>query len=178
MIFILTHGEKNNIVMAKDVGYDLYEFIERFIPNRVQVLAAKPKLFFVQACRGNKLDAGQVIVPMLKRAGFDQTDSITEAEPYTHPSFADLLIAFSSHHGHYSFRNETGSWFIQDLCNVFMDSKKPADINEILTETNRRVAQRMSISEGVYDEKKQISGYYSTLVRKFLLTEKNIVDKK
>lgn len=104
MVFILTHGEKNNIVMAKDVGYDLYEFIERFIPNKVQVLAAKPKLFFVQACRGNKLDAGQLIVPSrMKRAGLDQVDSITEAEPYIHPSFADLLIAFSSHYGEFCY---------------------------------------------------------------------------
>lgn len=104
MVFILTHGEKNNIIMAKDIGYDLYEFIERFIPNKVQVLAAKPKLFFVQACRGNKLDAGQLIVPSrVKRAAFDQVDSVTEAEPYHHPSFADLLIAFSSHYG--SFLN-------------------------------------------------------------------------
>lgn len=103
MVFILTHGEKNNIVMAKDVGYDLYEFIERFIPNKVQVLAAKPKFFFVQACRGNKLDAGQIIVPQMKRAGFDQVDSITHAEPYIHPSFADLLIAFSSHYGQLIF---------------------------------------------------------------------------
>lgn len=77
--------------------------------------------------------------------------------------------------GHYSFRNETGSWFIQDLCNVFADSTKPVDISEILTETNRRVAQRKSFADGVYDEKKQISGYYSTLVRKFLIPEK-IVD--
>lgn len=77
--------------------------------------------------------------------------------------------------GHYSFRNETGSWFIQDLCNVLIDTKKPADINELLTETNRRVALRKSIADGVYDEKKQISGYYSTLVRKFLLPEKSVI---
>lgn len=59
-----------------------------------------------------------------------------------------------------------------------MDTKQPADINEILIETNRRVAQRKSIADGVYDEKKQISGYYSTLVRKFLLFEKMLIDNK
>lgn len=88
--------------------------------------------------------------------------------------FGGVIINIFSISGHYSFRNITGSWFIQDLCNVLIDLEKPADINEILIETNRRVAQRISESNGVYDEKKQISGYYSTLVRKFLLPEKNV----
>lgn len=65
--------------------------------------------------------------------------------------------------GHYSFRNEDGSWFIQDLCHVLEHIEGSMDILEVLNQTNTRVARRINNGIG------QISGYYSTLVRKFVL---------
>lgn len=95
MVFILTHGDNPNEVMAKDESYNIYEFIEKFIPKNLGILDGKPKLFFIQACRGSNLDDGQEI--MLKGVQLD--DSKTELASYVHPMFADVLISFCSYYG-------------------------------------------------------------------------------
>lgn len=71
--------------------------------------------------------------------------------------------------GHYSYRNQDGSWFIQDLCYVLEHIDGSKDILEVLNQTNTRVARRVNNGVG------QISGYYSTLVRKFILKLNKIV---
>lgn len=95
MVFILSHGESDNKVMAKDGPYDIYELIEKFIPNNLGILHGKPKLFFIQACRGCNYDNGQIIIPN----GVNPDDSKTELGSYIHPKFADVLISFSTYYG-------------------------------------------------------------------------------
>lgn len=167
MIFILSHGEENNHVMASDMSYDLFEFISFFTPDSMEEFVTKPKLFFIQACRGNSIDDGHKVVQIAGQVAFDQVDS-SQNITYTHPNYADLLIAYSSHHGHYSFRNEHGSWFIQDLCNVIQDvDLNESDLLDILLMTNSKVAERSSVGETVkFHEKKQISSFYTTLIKK------------
>lgn len=87
MVFILSHGEDHNKVMARDESYDIYDLIEKFIPNNLGILHGKPKLFFIQACRGTNYDDGQEIIPK------------TELGSYIHPKFADVLISFSTYYG-------------------------------------------------------------------------------
>lgn len=173
MVFILSHGEDNNKVMAFDRAYDLFEFVELFTPDKLKSLATKPKLFFVQACRGNKIDDGHIIKPMARLLNADQVDY--HAPTYTHPTFADLSIAYSSHHGHFSFRNDSGSWFMQDLCEVMQNvDLKETDLHEILLMTNSKVAQRESVgASSKFDEKKQISSFYMTLIKKIYFDGNN-----
>lgn len=167
VVIILTHGEDGDYLMAQDDRYHLYEFIENFTPSALNAMAGKPKLFIVQACRGKKLDRGVNL-----RAKLLQTDSLpkdtvdSQSAVFTYPEFADLMIVMSSHHGHYSFRNETGSWLIQELCNVIESCDLESDsIYDILTETNRRVSQRTSNADGDFNNKKQIPSFYSTLTK-------------
>lgn len=166
MIFILSHGKDDNKVMACDVPYDLFEFVALFTPKNLESLATKPKLFFVQACRGDDIDDGHTIRPMGRRAIVDEVDFAERT--YTHPTYADLSIAYSSHHGHFSFRNQSGSWFMQDLCEVLQNiDLKENDLNDILMMTNSKVAERDSVGESLkLNEKKQISSFYMTLIKK------------
>lgn len=73
--------------MATDESYDIYDFIENFIPNNLGILHGKPKLFFIQACRGIYLDDGHKII------------SKGQIGTYIHPKFADVLISFSTYYG-------------------------------------------------------------------------------
>ncbi|KXJ69202.1 caspase-1-like [Aedes albopictus] len=168
MVFILTHGEEGDRLMAQDDSYNLHKFLENFTPTSLNSMAGKPKLFFIQACRGRKLDRGVLLRTTLIQAdcGRDMVDS--HSEVYIHPEFADLLVVMSSHHGHQSFRNESGSWFIQEFCNVIesCESLKTTSIYDILTETNNGVSQRISNSDGDRNKKKQIPSFYSTLTKK------------
>ncbi|XP_058811447.1 caspase-7-like isoform X2 [Topomyia yanbarensis] len=168
IVVILTHGEDGDFVMARDNKYHLYEFIENFTPTALKSMAGKPKLFIVQACRGTKHDRGvQMRVKTLQvdSSGKDMVDSL--AKTFTYPEFADLLVVMSSHHGHYSFRNENGSWLIQELCNVLETCDlETTSIYDILTETNDAVSKRISSTDGYGDKKKQIPSFYSTLTKR------------
>ncbi|XP_065094539.1 caspase-1-like [Ochlerotatus camptorhynchus] len=161
VVVILTHGNENDKLMANDKEYHLYEFIENFNPTSLNSMTGKPKLFIIQACRGKKVDHG---VNLMAYSAGNQANSQTEIRPY--PQFPDLFVVQSSHHGHIAFRNEKGSWLIQDLCNAIYSCDLETDsIYDILTETNDAVSQRLSEAKGCRD-KKQIASIYSTLTKK------------
>ena len=47
-IFILSHGEKNNILMAADNKYNLRLITDSLIPDYCPGLIEKPKIIFIQ----------------------------------------------------------------------------------------------------------------------------------
>ena len=71
----------------------------------------QPKLFFLQACQGSRMDSGVAApAPAPSRTS---TDSFAS---YRTPLHADFLLAHSTVAGFYSWRNTVqGSWFIQVL---------------------------------------------------------------
>lgn len=89
LISILSHGELGYIY-AKDTHYKLENIWSYFTAPRCPTLAGKPKLFFIQACQGDRLDGGIT----LSRTETDSSDSQTMA--YKIPIHADFLIAYST----------------------------------------------------------------------------------
>ncbi|KAJ9575402.1 hypothetical protein L9F63_025647, partial [Diploptera punctata] len=113
MVVVMSHGDPGYL-HSRDRRYQTEELWLRFVGNKCPTLAGKPKLFFIQACRGTKVDSG-VRVEVDSGKSLDETDGYTVS--YTIPQHADLLIAYSTMEGHYSWRNpRQGSWFIQALC--------------------------------------------------------------
>lgn len=89
VISILSHGELG-FIYAKDTHYKLDSIWSYFTASRCPTLAGKPKLFFIQACQGDRLDGGI----LLSRTEPDSSDSSTMA--YKIPVHADFLIAYST----------------------------------------------------------------------------------
>lgn len=58
-VAILTHGEKGGQIRAADQVYKLSEVMDIF--GKEPELTNKPKLYFVQACRGGNIDAGYTV---------------------------------------------------------------------------------------------------------------------
>ncbi|CBY08387.1 unnamed protein product [Oikopleura dioica] len=126
---ISSHGSSNNIIYLSDAPTDLNFFVDPIKSNKT--LAQKPKLFFVNACRGGKFGKTVELVAQ------------STVQPRMWPYDADCLIHFSSIEKTFSLRNtKTGSYFIVALCDV-LDSLKAGenrDIHEILATVNRKVA--------------------------------------
>lgn len=93
----MTHGNKKQELSAKDMYYPIHKLWENFTGDNCLSLAGKPKLFFINACRGEKKDEGVRI--MKKRT---QTDS-SKQNGYKIPKYADFLIAQSSVDGKIMF---------------------------------------------------------------------------
>lgn len=157
---ILTHGEQGDMMYAYDRTYHIDEVTEPFMANKCPTLAGKPKMFFIQACRGSKLDDGTSIT--VKPIAF-----VTEKEVMVIPNAADFLLAFSTVPGYYAWRNQSeGSWFIQALCKCLNEFGDKLEIMQIMTRVNRMVAYDfMSYSKQslYFHEKKQIPSIVTRL---------------
>ncbi|EFA01345.2 Caspase-like Protein [Tribolium castaneum] len=132
-ISVLTHGD-TGILYARDTQYKPDLLWSYFAADRCPSLAGKPKIFFLQACQGDKLDGGVI----LSRT---ETDGHLEIDSYRIPAQADFLVVYSTVKGYYSWRNTTrGSWFIQALCEELRNKGFDYDLGTILTFVSQRVA--------------------------------------
>lgn len=172
IVVILSHGLEGDLVMANDKEFHLYDLIKMFTPDELQSMATRPKIFIIQACRGNELDSGQIL-KRSRKFSVDSVDSACDEPLFKYPSHADICIALSSHYGHASFRNADGSWYIQDLCDVMENIDLSENhFTDVLTEVNRKVAQRVSSSkDNRIHDKKQVGSYYTTFTQKLYLTK-------
>lgn len=161
---ILSHGDEG-VIYGRDGKFRTDTIFEPFLGDVCTSLAGKPKLFFIQACQGDRLDSG-----ILLGTGHDGYEMVKI------PSRADILVAYSTVPGYYSWRNTTkGSWFIQALCYVFKKHAKEKELLEMLTMVNRRVAydfESCTPDNSVMHEKKQISCFTSMLTRKVYFPSK------
>lgn len=133
LVAVLTHGEMG-LLYAKDTHYKPDNLWYYFTADKCPSLAGKPKMFFIQACQGDKLDGG---VTLSNRT---ETDGCP-ASTYRIPIHADFLIVFSTVPGFYSWRNTTrGSWFMQALCEELRFFGTERDILTLLTFVCQKVA--------------------------------------
>ncbi|XP_028030458.1 caspase-1-like [Bombyx mandarina] len=132
LVAVLSHGELG-MLYAKDTHYKPDNLWYYFTADKCPTLAGKPKLFFIQACQGDKLDGGITL-------SNTETDG-SSSSSYRIPIHADFLIVFSTVPGYYSWRNTTrGSWFMQSLCEELRNYGTQRDILTLLTFVCQRVA--------------------------------------
>ncbi|KAF3693555.1 Caspase-3 [Channa argus] len=153
----LSHGDEG-VIYGTD-GPEKFENLTKFFKGHsCRSLIGKPKLFFIQACRGTELDAGACT----------ETDSVAEEKSERIPVEADFLYAYSTAPGYYSWRNTfNGSWFIQSLCQILEMYKGKLDLMQIMTRVNHRVALQFESSSTLpgFSGKKQIPCIISMLTK-------------
>jgi len=166
LVVVMTHGDENGEIDAHDLPFHVNELWKKFLGDRCKSLVGKPKLFFIQACRGDKRDKGVRYDTPIR----DDTDSKNHSANFVIiPLSADCLIMYASTAGFVSFRNiHDGSWFIQELCKQ-LETNTTDDLLSLLTIVNRNVAQRQSIGEGA----KQMPIVLSSLTKKVYFHDRN-----
>ncbi|XP_068445434.1 caspase-3a [Clinocottus analis] len=156
---LLSHGDEG-VFFGTDGSVELKYLTSLFRGDRCKSLVGKPKLFFIQACRGTDLDAG-----IEADSGDDGTTRI--------PVEADFLYAFSTAPGYYSWRNTmTGSWFMQSLCDMISKYGKELELQHIMLRVNHKVAvefESFSNSPG-FNARKQIPCIVSMLTKEMYFT--------
>ncbi|XP_071482106.1 caspase-3-like [Diadema antillarum] len=169
IVAILSHGELDVVYGTDDEVVAITDLVDLFNPKRCPTLAGKPKLFFVQACRGDKFDEGvddtdSTMVTSSDQAGgtvdsiaqglhkMDLEDSSTSSG-YKLPTQSDVLLAYATVPGFVSWRNaDRGSWFVQALTEVFLRSAHSQDLLSMMTEVNNLVARAFESDSGRYKQ--------------------------
>ncbi|XP_071599401.1 caspase-3 [Heliangelus exortis] len=154
---LLSHGDEG-FIYGTDGPLELKALTSLFRGDKCRSLAGKPKLFFIQACRGTELDSG-----------IEADSGSEEAVCQKIPVEADFLYAYSTAPGYYSWRNSAeGSWFIQSLCTMLKEHARKLELLQILTRVNRKVAEYESCSTRQdFNAKKQIPCIVSMLTKEF-----------
>lgn len=133
VVAVLSHGELG-LLYAYDTSYKADSLWHHFTADRCPTLAGKPKMFFIQACQGDRLDPGTTLKERT------ETDGLPTAT-YRIPSQADFMIAYSTIPGYFSWRNTSrGSWFMQALCLELRENGTRYDLLTLLTFVCQRVA--------------------------------------
>ncbi|CAL1542391.1 unnamed protein product [Lymnaea stagnalis] len=171
---VLTHGERD-FVYGIDEELPLSELFEPFTDDRCKTLVGKPRLFFIQACRGHLVDSGVAVatfdddsVVAATTLDDDSVEDESDSSEELFPSYSDYFIAYSTAPGYASFRNVEGSCFIRAIVNVFSKEWTRLDLQTMMTRVIGNVAFNFhsKSKKPDQDNKKQIPCVTSMLTKK------------
>ncbi|XP_072102318.1 caspase-14-like [Mobula birostris] len=149
-VFILAHGSEGKVKGRDKKEVDLEEIFDMFNNEECCSLQQKPKVFVIQACRGEKKDHGSDL------AGFRALPS----EPEKLPMVSDTFVVYPSRPGYVAYRNpEKGSYMITFMTEVFRSHWNREHLYDMFVRVNRRMVS------GKYDK------YKTTLVMESTLTK-------
>ncbi|KAK7143193.1 hypothetical protein R3I93_014383 [Phoxinus phoxinus] len=164
---LMSHGEEGTILGSDECWIHVKTLTSLVTSDLCPSLRDKPKLFFLQACRGQEFDSG---------VEADSEEAPGEFSGISDVPEADFLCCYSTVEGYYSWRNpETGSVFIGELCKMLKDCH--LEIIQILTRVNHRVAFHFQSHTTDLDThmKRQMPCFASRLTKEFYL---HVAEKK
>ena len=150
IVSIMSHGHENIIEMCDPVSatVDIWDdVIRRFNNKHCRALMGKPKIFFIQCCRGDLYDFG---VPRTEpdcgslSSGLQQSNTGAPTKPYQppvtiklEPEFKDILLCYATIPGYVANRaTDTGTWYTRTLCEVFMNDAHNTELKKLLDKVN------------------------------------------
>ena len=161
----MSHGGEKGIYGSCGEPYDVNKIIDLFKGDSCPALLTKPKLFFIQACRGNKTDKGCDNIRRDGPAGKSEPPTIRI------PTDSDILVAYSTTEGRPAYRDVDwsdgrptgGSWFISCMMQVFHAYGDREDLMTMMVRVNRAISK--------YGENdKQVPCQVSMLTKKIYFT--------
>ncbi|XP_008197500.2 caspase-1, partial [Tribolium castaneum] len=169
VIVVMSHGD-NGKIYASDMDYRTNTLWKYFNARSCPTLAGKPKLFFIQACRGTGLHPSQKL--------HVEEDASSNDVSYTIPIMADILVMYSTVEGFYSWRDpKNGGYFIQSLVKQLRNHHRTKDLLTILTFVNREVAidfTSLEPNHPRFSGRKQMCSIVSMLTRLMYFTQQQI----
>ena len=182
VVCVLSHGTEEGLIFVDGEVVPVTDLIS--CVQKSPLYAQKPKLFFIQACRGTRVanwDSNESPrrSPKIFTDFSESTSkmSVMEAdagcvllrsEPGSmtgvdiHIPETDLLLSYSTIHGYVTFRNPRhGSWYVETLAKVFSEHAWEEDVLSLLTLVNYEIAHFTTT-----DGWRQVPASQSTLRKK------------
>ena len=149
---ILSHGTEGHVYGIHGEKLSLRELTEKVDAMHCPTLRGKPKLFFLQACRGKFKE-----VAVSVKTDSDESLPAYYPQPLTHsgavshtittdsdneiPMTADFYFGHATPLGYVAWRDEEhGSWYVSELCRSLCEMYRYASLDNIMNEVRKRVA--------------------------------------
>lgn len=162
VVIILSHGDSDIIYGVDGEKVRVEDIFAMFNNENCPVLMTKPKMFFIQACRGSDNDSG-VEAKETTDAGVVRTQTPTKSR-FRIPVYTDMLIAYSTIPGYASIRDEIfGTWFCQELVDALIEDACDTDVETILKRVDEKVQARVSASGDKQSTEVIRRGWHKTL---------------
>ena len=159
VLWLMSHG-KSGEVFCSDGNTIPIETLHDMFSN-CNTLSGKPKLFFIQACRGDGEDEGVSVAADIGISCYEQLtsnqvdspiDAVKKPAPRV-PTHADFLYAFSTVDEHVSYRHEVlGSYYVRGLVEAFRERGVYDHLLDILTVVNQKVGNMEANMSSVEDK--------------------------
>ncbi|XP_070691154.1 caspase-2 isoform X2 [Pempheris klunzingeri] len=184
VVCLLSHGVEGAIYGTDGQLLQLDWVFEAFDNAHCPLLQNKPKMFFIQACRGEEMDCGVEQIDGPARTcspSCEQRDAGREgqgdADPRQRgdmgrpriklPQRSDMICGFASLKGTAAMRNtKRGSWFIQELNTALRLHARDTHLADILVQVNGRIKEREGYAPGTAHHRcKEMSEFTSSLCK-------------
>lgn len=184
VLCLLSHGVEGAVYGTDGQLLQLDWVFESFDNAHCPLLQNKPKMFFIQACRGEDMDCGVEQIDGPSRTcspSCEQLDAGREGQSDPNlrqtddlgrpriklPQRSDMICGFASLKGTAAMRNtKRGSWFIQDLNTVLRLRAKDTHLADMLVQVNSRIKEREGHAPGTAHHRcKEMSEFTSSLCK-------------
>ncbi len=129
-----SHGNEEGFETSDEKLIDLTSIILRIFTGN-KSLNGKPKLFFIDACRGEK------IMGTLENEPLPELNTAKGATKETSiPKICDIMIYYSTVPKYVSFTSSSGSKFIQAFLEVLNEYGKKEQLIDMVTRINQKIA--------------------------------------
>ena len=146
-LVILSHGDEGGVVYCSDGASITVEQISNyFTADNCPSLRDKPKLFFVQGCRGNEVIKStsqlstSVIISTEVLTGSDKNEQLMPSK--IAPNILDFVYCYATIDGCTAMREtQKGSWYINELDIAIREFGKIKDVTYILSKVTDRISK-------------------------------------
>uniref|UniRef100_A0A0D9R4J0 Caspase 2 n=1 Tax=Chlorocebus sabaeus TaxID=60711 RepID=A0A0D9R4J0_CHLSB len=169
IVALLSHGVEGAIYGVDGKLLQLQEVFRLFDNANCPSLQNKPKMFFIQACRGDETDRGVDQQDGKNHAGSpgcEESDAGKEKLPKMRlPTRSDMICGYACLKGTAAMRNtKRGSWYIEALTQVFSERACDMHVADMLVKVNALIKDREGYAPGTeFHRCKEMSEYCSTL---------------
>ncbi|XP_068942228.1 caspase-14-like [Petaurus breviceps papuanus] len=133
LVTLMAHGGKGFIKTIWNERVILSDIFKMFNNENCPALQEKPKIFVIQACRGERKDGGVVQAD-------DEAMDLDISEEKRLPTSSDYFIIYPTQEDHVALRHpKDGSVMIQEIEGVFRQHGKKLHIVDFFTQVNNRV---------------------------------------
>ncbi|XP_078615396.1 caspase-10-like [Branchiostoma floridae x Branchiostoma japonicum] len=152
----MSHGTMGKVYSSDDVGIDICELMKPVNAKKCPSLKGKPKLFFIQACQGEKTQ---------RKEGFDHGELDAKPVPFICHE-ADFFLGLATVPGYVAKRDQDGAPYVHHLAKLLKDFGPTHDLSAIMA----MVCDKMNDIHD--DEFGWISSNHSTLRKKVVFNTK------